>query len=1108
MNIQDIRQGNSVIVVLRLNEPVKLPMHTPVRLIQEGNGVGVIPLQKGLPPMLEALVEADYLETLTRLLSRNMPCLSSVVDVSDLRLTIDIKTFPDQKPMDLSVGIEDDFMRKVKKRASVDDSSPELKLNQAYVMEINGLNYAVLGVHAQAKSKNDGFDHFILAGSDSYIRINRKTDAEENRYFVADSIQSRIKEEDYTFLLIKGKIGFVNATRMEQARLATLAAMSELGSSSYLAIWEEYDRIEQKFMFEQAKRAGVLAYSGWDYDGVRGKLFVENRDSLSRFSQALKDEEIYLTLCEGDPSELLNGDPSTDRYEWFKRNEKKMCIVRLADRIFPDEGRIYIDRLPEEHDFADRGFAFLSIEGDMERFKRRSEARDSILKGTNYMPGLAAILDGRSVAPPVRQRIEPISPAVKQDIFPIHDPTPIQKEAIDVAINTPDIALIQGPPGTGKTTVILAILKRLNELSGSGDGLFGRNLISAYQHDAVQNAVERVEIMGLPAIKLGQSRRSASTDEIHVIERMIGNWLEDKKTKLQEQYPDLAKDRLIDDYDNLYNSYLYSANTIENTIHLLTTVQTLLHGRLSADLILELERVLAELKRSGRGGADPEREFLLKCIRRIPCSDKAYRDNGKNVLFETVYRLKREASKKTYDFAGEIPVLESVMAGGEPAEADLERLRTARSALLVKVIPEEDIFSTPQQKEDVLILLAMISDELRDQYNKTRFGEDAVIREYIAEFENSPLAVQNTVLDYVSVLGATNQQVVGRAVARYKGEKAHYDNVLVDEAARSNPLDLFIPLSLAKDRIILVGDHRQLPHIVDDNIVSQIEDRYAEDGDEGVMRKVNESINQSMFQVLFHTLKQLEKKDGIKRTVTLNKQYRTHRVLGEFVSRNFYEKHNDGYIDSPLPDSLFTHSLPGLENKACVWMDVPYADGGEQGGQSKSRRIEAVRIASHLKRMMDSEASAGLNFGIIAFYRKQVDVIYEELAKLGIAYKTDSGGYAIAEEYREVLVKGKRVERLRIGTVDAFQGMEFDVVYLSMVRSNLLPSGSESDNRRKYGHLMVENRLCVSMSRQKRMLISVGDSGMLRAPGAESAVPALVNYYSLCQSEEQYGQLI
>ena len=41
---------------------------------------------------------------------------------------------------------------------------------------------------------------------------------------------------------------------------------------------------------------------------------------------------------------------------------------------------------------------------------------------------------------------------------------PQQIRALDMAINTPDIALIQGPPGTGKTTVIKAICERFREI--------------------------------------------------------------------------------------------------------------------------------------------------------------------------------------------------------------------------------------------------------------------------------------------------------------------------------------------------------------------------------------------------------------------------------------------------------------------------------------------------------------------------------------------------------------------------------------------------------------------------------------------------------------------
>ena len=59
-------------------------------------------------------------------------------------------------------------------------------------------------------------------------------------------------------------------------------------------------------------------------------------------------------------------------------------------------------------------------------------------------------------------------------------------------------------------------------------------------------------------------------------------------------------------------------------------------------------------------------------------------------------------------------------------------------------------------------------------------------------------------------------------------------------------------------------------------------------------------------------------------------------------------------------------------------------------------------------------------------------------------------------------------ERLRVGTVDSFQGKEFDVVFLSLTRSNNVRGEDDAAQRRRYGFLMLENRLCVAMSRQRR----------------------------------------
>ena len=106
---------------------------------------------------------------------------------------------------------------------------------------------------------------------------------------------------------------------------------------------------------------------------------------------------------------------------------------------------------------------------------------------------------------------------------------------------------------------------------------------------------------------------------------------------------------------------------------------------------------------------------------------------------------------------------------------------------------------------------------------------------------------------------------------------------------------------------------------------------------------------------------------------------------------------------------------------------------------------------------------------------------------------------------------GKPIEeRLRIGTVDSFQGMEFDVVFLSMVRSQSQNSQflkdrnfSAKQQQQVFGHLMSKNRLCVSVTRQKKALVLVGDSQLIQAPIAEQSVPELKAFYELCKNHAQ-----
>jgi superfamily I DNA and/or RNA helicase len=85
---------------------------------------------------------------------------------------------------------------------------------------------------------------------------------------------------------------------------------------------------------------------------------------------------------------------------------------------------------------------------------------------------------------------------------------------------------------------------------------------------------------------------------------------------------------------------------------------------------------------------------------------------------------------------------------------------------------------------------------------------------------------------------------------------------------------------------------------------------------------------------------------------------------------------------------------------------------------------------------------------------------------------------AIISPYRQqvkkmeevVKQKGESYNAIKINTVDAFQGQEKDIVYISLVRSN---------NNGDIGFLKDYRRMNVAMTRAKKKLVIIGDSATL-----------------------------
>lgn len=1116
MKISDCRQASqSHIIEVKSETKLKMVKGTPLRLFLEGQSIiGTAYEGKELYRLKGATKKYD--EQLTSILSRNLPQLAEFLSSNaNGTYTIMLKLFPERQHFNLQIGITDQFVAEIKRSLKLTSTrKPELDLKDLFLMEIGRSQCAMIGYHTQL-DQADLFQHFVLAGQTGYLHIKRHVDEANIVTFLADRITDKISDQ-FRFFLLQGDLYFKNETELERARFETLAMMEELGKSveTYMNIWKLYGDMEEQGIMNHAQDVGFVPYMNWDSVGNGIVRFdVGDVQKLQKMAANLTVKDRSLKITEKSPADLFVKGLTMTSYKQFLSFKELQKNYELHEAIDAKSGRLFVRTNFDTENLPQTGYIFLNVSGDISRIERRNEARQEIILANSGMPHLASIIEGKSVAKPKRSYIEPISPNTEQKVFPKNPPTPKQKEAIEIALNTPDIALIQGPPGTGKTTVILGVLERINEISDSSDQMFAKNLVTAFQHDAVQNVVDRLDILGLPSIKFGRKSGETGEDE-RLIEYVVDSWIGDKLYKLNEKYPKYTQNAHMKQFDRLHKSYLLSAHTKDHTIRLLHEVIELLDMKLPYELTQELHQIVRKLEMTNKQNGNPEHAYLVRRIYSIPVHPIAYEDNGANILREVLFRLKRQYQN---EFSAEIHAIEQFQQHAHKNAEAYSQLKAAKKSLLVGLLPRDDIFYTPKQNEEILELFAKISDYLNDELLKTHSGEDLVLIDYIQQFEHNPFAIRNAISNYISVIGATNQQSVGGAIVKEKirqgiisgtdrrSKHILYDNVLIDEAARSNPLDLFIPMSRAKDRIILVGDHRQLPHIVDEKIVRSIEKNV--EGDKAISETIRENIKDSLFENLFTKLKELEKADGIKRTITLDQQYRTHPVLGDFVSKNFYEFHGEVPIGSGLPAAHFSHGLPGLENKAAVWMEIPHTDGPEYSAQSKSRPIEAKRIVTHLKQMMTSDEAKGLNFGVITFYADQVEAIYEELVRQGMAVK-EGKKYILLKEYAEETIKGKKIEKLRIGTVDAFQGMEFDFVYLSMVRSNSMQDDTEEALRKRYGFLMVENRLCVSMSRQKKMLIVAGDRAMLESPNARKAVPALLNYYQLCKEDGPYGKII
>lgn len=254
-----------------------------------------------------------------------------------------------------------------------------------------------------------------------------------------------------------------------------------------------------------------------------------------------------------------------------------------------------------------------------------------------------------------------------------------------------------------------------------------------------------------------------------------------------------------------------------------------------------------------------------------------------------------------------------------------------------------------------------------------------------------------------------------------------FDYVIVDEAAKATFPELAVSLNKAH-KIILVGDHQQLPPVLDTDIIRANSDKLNE-----------EKLAHGIFEKLYEIFP-----DENKHRLTI--QYRMHPAIGTLISHVFY----DDEIQNGVEASERQLNITGYENIAIEWV-------------STSNRPDKER---HEKEYDNGKKSYKNNLErkIIREKLLELDGKLNEKTKVAVITAYSPQKYIISTMVKQISFQNLIVE---VDTVDAFQGSQKDVIIYSTVRS--------SDNPYKIGFLKSEARLNVAFSRARCLLIIVGD---------------------------------
>ena len=635
-----------------------------------------------------------------------------------------------------------------------------------------------------------------------------------------------------------------------------------------------------------------------------------------------------------------------------------------------------------------------------------------------------------------------------------------QKNAVLRALYANDLCLLQGPPGTGKTTVIAELIWQ-HILKDPTKKL----LLTSETNLAVDNALEK--LMG------SRNVNEALSPYLSIIKPLRFG----KSSKFEEDGKKYSVERIEKWLDDEYEEELVYENEVASldsaTEEALDDPED---GDVNNNAVQQWMSIIAQ-RAQAYAEQNPRYAELADTYRASLCSPDGI--------------TKRFFKEKYFKHANVIG--STCSSTGSPSFA-ADYARVYSSAIYDKFVEKEGYKQTISDIKGLIVAANNVDSSFQDTalsiIKKIMRENNVKTEDELRELLDNPTDnVRHFLFNYDlrSLLRPKRSKKFQTILERLgfdsedefnQMKNIYFDTVIMDEASKATPPDLVLPLCFGRKSIV-IGDHRQLPPMLNEQ---DFKEALLSLNDEKATALANDIDRQFVDTSQFARLiLNPNVSKSIKSVFT--EQYRMHPQINDAI-KQFYKNDEGGLscgldltkVDCPdlsEPESRY-HGFyhPGFisPDVHVLWVKV---DEPEQRSDSKAlyneKEVEAVkRVLQYLKHSegfkeymqywddnIRSEERRNLEkeIGVISFYGQQVKYLNEVKS-----FARNNG------------------MRVKLNTVDKFQGMERNIVIVSTVRSDKYKTAQGIVPNDNPGFAKSPERLNVALSRARRLLIVVGNN--------------------------------